>query len=82
MPKLKQLSGQAVVAILKSFGFRVVDQTGSHVKMKRKFLGMPSQTMTIPAHRVIDKGTTKGIFNQAKRYISESDLYPHFYTKK
>jgi len=35
MPKLKLLSGEDVVAILKSFGFNIVGQKGSHVKMRR-----------------------------------------------
>ena len=81
MPKLKKLSGQDVVTILQSFGFRVAGQKGSHIKMQRKIIGMPNQTMTIPAHRVIDKGTVKGLYNQAKKYISETDLHQHFYTK-
>ena len=81
MPKLRQLSGQDVVKILESFGFHLDYQQGSHIKMKRKIIGMPSQIMTVPAHRTLDKGMTKGLFNQAKKYIPESELYPLFYTK-
>ena len=35
MPKLRRLSGADVVAIFQRFGFVVVSQRGSHVKLKR-----------------------------------------------
>jgi predicted RNA binding protein YcfA (HicA-like mRNA interferase family) len=34
-PKLKRLSGAEVVAILRTFGFEVHSQRGSHVKLRR-----------------------------------------------
>ena len=40
-----------------------------------------SQTLTIPNHDELDKGTLKAIYNQALRYISEENLKGHFYTK-
>jgi predicted RNA binding protein YcfA (HicA-like mRNA interferase family) len=35
MPKLRRLSGPDVVRILERFGFLIVSQRGSHVKLKR-----------------------------------------------
>lgn len=80
MPKLKNLSGADVVAIFESFGFAVSAQRGSHVKLKRKN-GMANQTLTVPLHKEMDKGTLKAIYNQASRYIQENDLHPHFYSE-
>ncbi len=78
---LRQLSAKQVIKILESFGFNVHDQSGSHIKMRRIFLGV-NQTLIIPNHNPIAKGTLKGIVNQASKYISQSDLVPHFYSKK
>ena len=80
MSKLKVLSGQAVIEIILSFGFEVVSQRGSHVKLRRRRNELP-QTLTIPNHPEMDKGTLRAIYRQAIRYISEQDLYPHFYSE-
>ena len=81
MSKLKTLSGQDVLKIFAKFGFEKVDQEGSHLKIRRQFLAGGRQSLTIPLHDEIDKGTLKAIFRQALRYIPESDLYPHFYSQ-
>jgi hypothetical protein len=38
------------------------------------------QTLTIPLHKELDKGTIKAIFRQALKYISEDKLKPLFYS--
>lgn len=78
--KLRRLSGDDVVKILTSFGFGVTGHRGSHIKLKRSTKGV-KQTLTIPRHRELDKGTLRAIFRQACRYIDESDLRPHFYSE-
>ena len=78
MPRLKVLSGEDVIKILESFNFVVVSQKGSHVKLRR-FIKKINQTLTIPNHKELDKGTLKAIFNQASKYISESELISYFY---
>ena len=80
VPKLKTLSGQDLLGIFLKFGFRKVDQEGSHVKIRRLLLAGGRQSLTVPLHDEIDKGTLKAIFRQAVRHIPESDLYPHFYS--
>ena len=80
MPKLRTLSGQDVLKIFAKFGFEVIDQEGSHVKIRRQLLAGGRQSLTIPLHGEIDKGTLKAIFRQALRYIPEGDLHPHFHT--
>ena len=80
MPKLKNLSGEEVIKILLSFGFEVASQKGSHVKLRRVLPDNSKQTMTVPNHSELDTGTLRAIYRQALRYISDSDLRPHFYS--
>ncbi|HUC88319.1 MAG TPA: type II toxin-antitoxin system HicA family toxin [Candidatus Binatia bacterium] len=80
MPKPKRLSGKDVIKILALFDFEIVSQRGSHVKLKR-IVGSESQTLTIPLHKELDKGTANAIFRQACRYIDESSLREHFYSQ-
>lgn len=63
-----------------SFGFVVASQKGSHVKLSRD-VDSGEQELTIPNHIELDKGTTKAIYNQILRYISETELFSHFYSK-
>jgi len=79
MPKLRRLSGKDVIKILAAFDFVVASQRGSHVKLKRQKL-TGDQTLTIPLHKELDRGTTRAIFVQACRYIDESELREYFYT--
>jgi len=79
MPKAKRLSGKDVVSILRVFGFEQAAQRGSHVKLRRIING-ENQTLTIPLHKELDRGTANAIFRQACRYIDESALHEHFYT--
>ena len=53
MPRLRRLSGAEVVAILGRFGFAVVSQHGSHIKLRRAGIG-GKQVLTAPAHPTLD----------------------------
>lgn len=79
MPKLKTLSGKDVVKIFEFFDFSTTGQKGSHIKLKRTINNDFKQTLTIPNHEELDKGTIKAIYNQASRYITEKELKEHFY---
>lgn len=79
MPKLKVLSGADVIKILCSYGFAIEKQKGSHVKLARTRTEGPKEILTVPAHKELDKGTLKAIFRQASKYVSENQLYEHFY---
>lgn len=79
MPKLKTLTGREVLKILSQFGFEVVSQRGSHVKLRKVLSDGTKQTLTIPLHEELDRGTLRAIFRQALRYIPEEDLKSHFY---
>lgn len=80
MPKLKILSGSEVVKILGKFGFNIQSQRGSHLKLVRLTESGEKQTLIIPNHPEIDKGTLKAIYRQATKYVAETDLSPHFFS--
>lgn len=81
MPKLKQLSGEDVVSILKSFGFQVQSQKGSHIKLRRTIDGQ-KETLIIPNHDRLDTGTCRGILRQSSQYIPEEELCEFFYNEQ
>lgn len=81
MPKLKTLSGEELIKIFLSFNFIIAAQKGSHIKLVRLQANNIKQTLTIPNHFEIDKGTLKAIYRQSLRYIYESDLKHYFYTE-
>ena len=80
MPRLRNLSGGDVLQILRDFGFEQFSQRGSHMKVRRLIDGQ-AQTLTVPNHREIDRGTLQAIIRQASKFISEEDLRSRFYTE-
>lgn len=80
MGKLKILSWKDVVFILGSFGFYIVSQKGSHVKLVRLHFDGERQILTIPLHDELDKGTLRAIMRQASRYIPEDSFEDFFYS--
>ena len=80
MPKLRDFSGKEVINFFESQGFSIVSQHGSHIKLRRVLAGN-KQTLIIPNHTTIHKGTIREIFNQAVRYIPEETLREFFYTE-
>ncbi len=79
MTKLRVMSGADIVKIFEELGFTVAKQRGSHIKLKRITDSGIRQVLTIPNHKEIDRGTLKGILNQASRYFPEGELRKHFY---
>ena len=80
MGKMKSLSGKDVVKVFAKFGFGIVSQRGSHAKLQRIVAGDERQTLTIPLHEDLDKGTLKAIYRQSLRYIPAELLKANFYT--
>jgi len=70
-----------VIRIFQEFGFFAVDQKGSHVKLRRTMANGIKQTITVPNHNEIDRGTLGAIYRQALRFVSEGELKEHFYTE-
>jgi predicted RNA binding protein YcfA (HicA-like mRNA interferase family) len=79
MRKLNTLSGDDLLRIFGRFDFKKVAGT-RHGKLRRE-TSSGRQTLTIPMHKDIDKGTLHAIFRQALRYIPEVELAPYFYTE-
>ena len=63
MPKLPQVSGSDLVKLLQSLGYEVVRQRGSHIRLK-KITAVGEHAITIPAHKVIAKGTLSDIIGK------------------
>ncbi len=55
--KLRNLSGDDVLRILATFGFAVVSQRGSHVKLRRVASDGRKQTLHLPRHGQLRRGT-------------------------
>ncbi len=79
MPKLRVISGKKLISAFESFGFEFVKQEGSHIKMRR-FRGGKTQTLVIPNHATLAKGTLKEIYVQALQYFSEKEIKNIFYS--
>jgi predicted RNA binding protein YcfA (HicA-like mRNA interferase family) len=80
MPKLRSLSARELFAILATFGFEEVGRKGSHVKLRRVSDSGERETLIVPDHKTLDRGTTRAILRQASRYVPLSELHLHFYT--
>ena len=75
MPKLPQVSGSQLVKVLKSLGYGVVRQRGSHIRL-RKITASGEHAITVPEHKVVAKGTLSDIINKVSLYnnISKEEL--------
>lgn len=67
----KTFSGKQVVKILcQKFGFFIVSQKGSHIKLRKIVLGMTITTI-VPMHKELAIGTLRGILDLAKVNFEE-----------
>lgn len=75
MPKLPQVSGDDIVRLLNSLDYKVVRQRGSHIRLK-KITQLGEHDITVPAHKVIAKGTLSDILNKISLWnnIPKQDL--------
>ncbi len=62
MAKLPQVSGKILVTFLRSLGYVVVRQRGSHVRL-RKTTGAGEHNLTVPDHQTLAKGTLSDILS-------------------
>ena len=53
-------------------------QKGSHIKLVRHISGA-KQTLTIPNHQELAKGTVLAIYKQILKYIPEENIRNYFY---
>lgn len=69
----KPLSGKRVIKILcKEFGFFVVSQKGSHVKLKKATNNREIATV-VPLHKELTLGTLKGALDLAE--VNSKDFW-------
>ena len=76
--KLRTLSGKEIVKFLEKNSFVVHSTRGSHIKLKR-IINERVQTLVIPFHNEIAKGTLRDIYNQVLEYIPESTEVKNFF---
>jgi predicted RNA binding protein YcfA (HicA-like mRNA interferase family) len=79
-PRLRRLSGADVTSALGHIEFLVVATRGSHAKLRRELPDGQRQTLTIPLHRELARGTLLAIYRQTLRYVAEGELRPWFFT--
>jgi len=63
MPKLPRVSGNKLVGLLQSLGYEVIRQRGSHIRL-RKDTPLGEHAITVPAHKVLAKGTLSDILTR------------------
>ncbi|MBI4132486.1 MAG: type II toxin-antitoxin system HicA family toxin [Candidatus Sungbacteria bacterium] len=69
----KSVSGKHVIrALCRSFGFFVVSQRGSHVKLRKRTGGRVITTI-VPTHTTLALGTLRGILELAE--IDEENFW-------
>ncbi|ATU09311.1 type II toxin-antitoxin system HicA family toxin [Methanohalophilus portucalensis FDF-1] len=66
MPEMPVISGQKAIKTLVKLGFVVVRQKGSHVFLQRE-----NDTVTVPLHNPLKKGTLKSILRQSNVTMDE-----------
>lgn len=68
MSKLPVISGRECIRMLEQVGFYLKRQKGSHVVVRRD---TPFTQVTVPDHKVLDRGTLRAIVRQAGLSIEE-----------
>ena len=76
--KLRTLSGKEIVKFLEKKSFTVQSTHGSHTKLKR-IADERTQTLIVPLHNEIAKGTLRDIYNQILEYMPESPELKNFF---
>lgn len=70
MTRLPVVSGKKVVKALNKIGFKFVDQESSHIKLRRKYQET-IQTVIIPDHKEIRRGTLRNILRMANLTLKD-----------
>lgn len=67
--KYPVLKPEKLISILGKFGFKVISQKGSHIKLRKA--GDMEKTVIIPNHYEVAKGTLQSILEQAGISLDE-----------
>jgi predicted RNA binding protein YcfA (HicA-like mRNA interferase family) len=69
-PKLPVISGEDLIGALRKFGYEIVRQKGSHVRLRNE--SQPQRLpVTVPLHKEIASGTLKSILGDASISVEE-----------
>jgi len=83
MPKIpRDISGKALINLLKKFGYIAVRQTGSHIRLLSNYMGNEHK-ITIPGHSYIKIKTLNNILNDVSQYleISKEELIENLFVQ-
>jgi predicted RNA binding protein YcfA (HicA-like mRNA interferase family) len=64
----RDLSGEMLVRSLKQFGYQIIRQSGSHLRLTSIDRGFEHH-VTIPPHRQLKVGTLAGILSEIAEYL-------------
>jgi predicted RNA binding protein YcfA (HicA-like mRNA interferase family) len=64
----RDLGGQELAVLLRRYGYEVIRQTGSHLRLVSKIRGSEHH-ITIPVHRSIRVGTLGEILSDVASYL-------------
>lgn len=76
----RDLSGVQLASLLRRFGYEVIRQTGSHIRLKSSSMGF-DHCLTVPAHNPLKIGTLNAILGDVSSYVGRpksellSDLF-------
>lgn len=75
MPKLPQVSGDKVIRLLESLGYKRIRQRGSHVAL-RKVTPLGEHNLTVPMHKAVAKGTLSDVITKVSLWnnITKEEL--------
>lgn len=65
MGDLPQISGRQLIKILKLFGYHVVRQKGSHIRLVHS-MEKTRKPLTVPDHKIVGKGLLHKILRDAE----------------
>jgi predicted RNA binding protein YcfA (HicA-like mRNA interferase family) len=64
----RDLGGEELAARLGKYGYQVVRQTGSHIRLTSTYKGTEHH-LTVPQHKPLRVGTLNGIVNEVVAYF-------------
>ena len=67
----RDIGGEDLIKLLAKFGYEVVRQTGSHVRLKSEVMGR-THFITIPLHKPLKLGTLNNILSDVAEYLKIS----------
>jgi len=72
MPRVpRDISGQTLVKLLSSYGYRITRQTGSHIRLTAQAKGKDHH-ITVPNHEYVKIGTLNSILNDLAQSLGKS----------